>query len=75
MSAIIGFALEHWIMSGWVLLAISLAFTQSDALINGTIREGKLHIYETLVNVIVGAGFLWVIISAIAILKNIWLTV
>lgn len=75
MPEIIGFALDHWIITGWVLLAILLAISQNKALINNVVRTGRSHIYEIFVNVIVGAGSIWVIVSAITILKNIWLSV
>ena len=75
MPEIIGFALDHWIITGWILLAIFLAVSQSQVFINGVVRTGKSHIYEIFVNVVIGAGSIWVIVSAITILKNIWLSV
>ncbi|WBM72583.1 hypothetical protein OH773_10250 [Buttiauxella sp. WJP83] len=75
MPDITGFALDHWVITGWIPLALLFAISQSKLFINGVVRSGNSHIYEIFVNVIVGAGSIWVIVSAITILKNIWLSV
>lgn len=73
MTVLISVALEHWIVSGGVVIVLLLSLTQVEYLIDIAIETGKYHKYEVCVISLVATGYIWIIISAIAVLDTIWL--
>lgn len=70
MFIFISLAPEHWIVSGWIVITLLLSITQVEVLIDIVMETGKYHIYEFS---IVGISYLWIFISAIAVIEKIWL--
>ncbi len=73
MFIFISLAPEHWLVSGWIVITLLLSITQVEVLIDIVMETGKYHIYELFVISIVGISYLWIFISAIAVIEKIWL--
>lgn len=74
MEMMLALAREHWIISGWAVIVVCLAYSQNENVINASVKAGT-NTYEYCVNILVTFSVIWFIISLIAIVKTIWFAV
>lgn len=74
MAGIIVFAIEHWIITGWIILIICICISQDQSIIDSAVKS-KTNTYDYCINVLGTIIVLWVIISVITFIKFIWFNV
>lgn len=72
MDMIIALVVEHWIISGWVVIIAALALTQHNDVIDHAVKNDPNDIYGKSVNVIVTVGVIWFLITLLFLVKWLW---
>lgn len=70
----IGLVLEHWIISGWVVIILGLAISQSKEVIDAAVKSNGRW-YDVYPGVLVTGGIGWFFITLISFIKFIWFSV
>lgn len=72
LDIILALVFGHWIIAGWLVIVAALALTQTEEAIRFGAYNDPNDIYGKSVNIIVGVGFLWVVITIISFVKWVW---
>lgn len=74
MAEIVALGLEHWIITGWIVIIIGLVISQNEDVINASVNS-KNSSYDFWVTALVYVGFGWLCVTLIAVVKFIWFNV